>query len=139
MMSKWLIPIYLILLLIGCSTYRVSHREYQDGKLAYETKLVEVVPPGGKKLSEGAARIQAQTDGSWTIAVGAKAQTDATGTGEMVVDLATLGYKIGLAAASGGLSTDQASSLLKLLTAGMDGGTSETLTNPRDSPNISAD
>jgi hypothetical protein len=68
----------------GCSLYRVSHIEKATDGTLMRTSLIEMVPPGGKKLSEGAADIGVDAEGTWHLKLNADSETDATGTAQLM-------------------------------------------------------
>lgn len=87
-----------LLFLVGCSTYSVQHQETNPDGTTYKTVLRESVPPGGKKISNGTAHIGVEGDGSWGIDLGAKTDSDATGTAALIQGMAETFYKLGFEA-----------------------------------------
>lgn len=75
----------------ACSFYTVTHTETPmgaDGQSKYQTRILSMVPPGGKELSSGNANISAKSgEDQWRIKVGAELDTDMSGTAALIDSL----------------------------------------------------
>ena len=96
-----------VLLLSGCvSTHEVQYEEVNADGSYISTHVIERVPPGGKKLSEGQTQAGVEADGSWELLINGQAETDAEGTAEfyraIVSEAIKAGIAAGLAAAASG-------------------------------------
>ena len=91
-----------LLILMACSTYRVTYEEIAVDGSSTSISMTEMVPPGGKKLSEGAVTAKVGQCGEWELGVGAKADTDATGTADLIKYVMDRMFDAGLAAGKAG-------------------------------------
>jgi len=90
-----------VLLLSGCvSTHEVQYEEVNADGSYISTHVIERVPPGGKKLSEGQTRAGVDADGAWDLRINGASETDAEGTAALIRAAIEAGVAAGLAAAS---------------------------------------
>lgn len=88
-----------VLLLSGCvSTHEVQYEEVNADGSYISTHVIERVPPGGKKLSEGQTQAGVEADGSWDLIINGRAETDATGTADFYRDIIAAAIEAGIAA-----------------------------------------
>jgi len=93
-----------VLFMPACSMYRVHHTETDPNSgIIYDTAITEAVPPGGKKISEGAADIGVDESGAWHVRIGSKIDSDATGTALLIQSMFDAVYRLGLQQATGGV------------------------------------
>lgn len=90
-----LIGILLAALLVSAcaSTHEVRYSETNPDGTRIETYVFESVPPGGKKLSEGATHAGVKADGAWDLTINGKADTDAQGTAQFYENLGQIAFQ----------------------------------------------
>jgi len=70
--------------LAGCSTYSVHYEETQEDGSYITVRIMESIPPGGKRVSQGSANVGVDAEGTWHLDIGAEADTDALGTAALL-------------------------------------------------------
>ncbi|OPZ06305.1 MAG: hypothetical protein BWZ08_02305 [candidate division BRC1 bacterium ADurb.BinA292] len=99
MIVMGILLIALALLLASCvSTHEVKYEEVNADGSYISTHVIERVPPGGKKLSEGQTQAGVEADGSWELLINGQADTDAQGTADFYRDIITAAIEAGIAA-----------------------------------------